>query len=286
MNMTFLGTSAAPSMPIPFCLCDVCKSARETRGRDLRRRSSVLIGDDLMIDIGPDSATASFEFDVDLSRVRVCLLTHAHEDHFDPEFLMARHAEYNTVVAEDIMIVGSSQTLHSIDETLGRRSPYGSIYTVETQEALHLQPVTIEPFESSTVRQYCVTAFPAVHGSSGSLLYSVEYDGSALFYGTDTSVLTDEVWNHLHDRGVSYDWIVLDHTHGIGFDSTPGGHLASKDVARYAQRFRSDGILKPDGSVYATHISHEGYLQHEEYSEYAEAHGYKIPFDGLRLSTC
>ncbi len=69
MQITFLGTAAAPSMPIPFCTCQVCADARRVGGKNLRRRSSLMINDDLLVDIGPDIATASFEYGLSLAGV-------------------------------------------------------------------------------------------------------------------------------------------------------------------------------------------------------------------------
>ena len=39
-----------------------------------------------------------------------------------------------------------------------------------------------------------------------------------------------------------------------------------------------------DACVYATHISHESYLEHHELDEYASRHGYRVAFDGLTLT--
>ena len=115
-------------MPIPFCVCQACSDARRAAGKNLRKRSSIAINDDLLVDIGPDIATASFAHDVSLTDISVCLLTHAHADHFDPEFLMSRHEEYATVVAQEMLLAGSSDALRSIDEILGERCGYGSIF--------------------------------------------------------------------------------------------------------------------------------------------------------------
>ena len=61
----------------------------------------------LLVDIGPDIATASFEYRVSLAGISFCLLTHAHEDHFDPEFIMSRHEEYGTVLEKELLLTGS-----------------------------------------------------------------------------------------------------------------------------------------------------------------------------------
>lgn len=50
MRITFLGTSAVTSCPVPFCQCKVCIRARMLGGRVFRKRSSVMINDDFLID--------------------------------------------------------------------------------------------------------------------------------------------------------------------------------------------------------------------------------------------
>ena len=284
MQVTFLGTGAAPSMPSPFCACYVCTNARRVGGKNLRRRSSIIINDDLLVDIGPDVATASFEHNLSLANISVCLQTHAHEDHLDAEFIISRHAEYGTVVANGLLFVGSGETLRVVDEIVCRRCEYGSIFDPNTQAALKMKVLTVAPYEACTVGNYRVTGYPANHATDqASLLYSIEQGNHAVFYGTDTSVLSEEVWEHLILLGTRYDLLVLDHTYGIGLDSRPADHLGSRDVIAHADRFRESGLLKDNGIVYATHISHEGNLEHDELDEYADRHGYRVAFDGLRL---
>ena len=284
MQVTFLGTGAAPSMPSPFCACYVCTNARRVGGKNLRRRSSIIINDDLLVDIGPDVATASFEHGLSLADINVCLQTHVHEDHFDAEFIVSRHAEYGTEVSRDLLFVGSSETLRAVDGIVGQRSSYGSIFDPNTQTALKMSVLCVVAYEACMVGNYRVTGIPANHGTAqGSLLYSIEQENHAVFYGTDTSVLSEEVWEHLTLLGTRYDLLVLDHTYGIGLDSRPADHLGSRDVIAHADRFRESGLLKDNGIVYATHISHEGNLEHDELDEYADRHGYRVAFDGLRL---
>jgi len=107
---------------------------------------------------------------------------------------------------------------------------------------------------------------------------------TVIFYGTDTSVLSDQVWQHLILQGTQFDLLVLDQTYGIGFDASPPDHLAAVDVIGHVDRFRRSGLLKDNAKAYATHISHEGYIEHDELDEYAEEHGYRVAFDGLTLS--
>ena len=243
-----------------------------------------MINDDLLVDIGPDIATASFEYGLSLAGVGLCLQTHPHEDHLDSGFIISRHTEYGTVVSGDLLLVGSSETLNAVDDMVRGTSEYGSIFYPGTQSALRLKPMSLAPFETCTAGSYRVTGLPANHGfDQGYLLYAIEQGHRAVFYGTDTSVLSEEVWDHLQRQRTRYDVVILDHTYGIGLDSRPGDHLASRDVIAHARRFRESGLLKENGAVYATHLSHEGNLEHDELDEYAREHGYRVAFDGLKL---
>ena len=272
-------------MPNPFCVCQACAGARRAGGKNLRRRSSIAINEDLLVDVGPDIATASFDFGVSLAGIEVCLMTHAHEDHFDPEFLMARHKDYGTVLANETILAGSVDTLRSIEEDLDGRCTYGSIFDRQTQRALKIDLLALEPYRKQAVGEYCITGYPANHGSvKGALLYAIEQGRKAIFYGTDTSVLPEHVWEHLLHARAWFDVLILDHTYGIGFDVSPPDHLASVDVIGHVDRFRQSGLLKDGARVYATHISHEGYLEHDELDRYATANGYRIAFDGLSLT--
>lgn len=285
MQVTFLGTAAAPSMPNPFCVCEACTGARRAGGKNLRKRSSIVVNDDLMVDFGPDIASASFEFGIGLAGIEVCLMTHAHEDHFDPEFLMARHEDYGTVLDRNMILAGSIDTLRSIDDDLSRRCRYGSIFDRQAQRALGIDLLPLEPFEDRVIGNYRVTGYPANHGTvKGALLYVIEQGRQAIFYGTDTSVLPEHVWEHLLLAGTRFDLLILDHTYGVGIDVSPPDHLAAVDVITHVDRFRRSGLLKDNARVYATHISHEGYLEHEELDAYAAANGYRVAFDGLSLT--
>lgn len=287
MNVTFLGTAAAPSMPIPFCVCRVCTEARRIGGKNLRRRSSLVINDDLLVDIGPDIATASFERQVSLARIGICLQTHPHADHLDIGFILSRHAEYGTAVAGDLLLAGTDDTLRAIDTLVSKQSAYGSLFGSKTQSALKLKLLSLSPFKAYSIDDYRITGYPANHGDDqGFLLYSIVQGDRAVFYGTDTSVLSEEVWERLQQERIRYDVVILDHTYGIGFESRPADHLASKDVAAHADRFRECGLLKDTGVVYATHLSHEGNLAHDELDAYAMERGYRVAYDGLKLQLC
>lgn len=51
MKITFLGTSAAPGIPLTFCECNTCDHARIHKGKNIRKRASYVINNDLLVDL-------------------------------------------------------------------------------------------------------------------------------------------------------------------------------------------------------------------------------------------
>ena len=58
------------------------------------------------------------------------------------------------------------------------------------------------------------------------------------------------------------------------------GKLYRKD---YLISMRMKGILDEKSFVYATHISHEGNVTHEEMEKEAGSNGYHVAYDGMKL---
>jgi phosphoribosyl 1,2-cyclic phosphodiesterase len=280
-KITFLGTSASPSVPIPFCTCDSCKNALKKGGRNFRKKSAILINDDLLIDIGPDIPNAFCEYKIDSSLIKTILQTHAHEDHFDPELLIARNAEYGSKIENEILFAASQGTLDLIDQKI-MQFGYGSIFDKNLQEALKIKIEQIEPFTEYCFRDYSVIGFPANHDKENeSLIFSINTNTGSIFYGTDTSILDERIWEYLKSNNFRFDILILDHTYGIGFNSTD--HLGNDDFIKHIQRFQSDGLLKSNCRILGTHISHEGIKCHDDFKDYTSKNEYELAFDGLEL---
>ena len=88
MIVTFLGTAAANAFPEAFCKCKNCNQARMLGGFSLRKRSAILVNDDLIIDLNPDIMAASQIHGCSLTNVCYCLQTHPHADHLDLSHLL------------------------------------------------------------------------------------------------------------------------------------------------------------------------------------------------------
>jgi phosphoribosyl 1,2-cyclic phosphodiesterase len=282
MKITFLGTSAANAFPEPFCSCANCQGARGEGGRSLRKRSSALINDDLLIDLGPDIMASCQMHNVDLTGVRWCLQTHPHADHLDLSHLLSRSPGFGVVGAPRLHFYASSATLQRADQSFRRDLSGHELLDHQLQEELNLEIHEIGPFDVTNVGPYEVVAFPANHAPGfGALLYAISRNGKSIFYGTDTASLFEETWDAFHDHRHSFDLVVLDHTYGP--EEPESDHLNAQKLVEHVRRMRKEGLLKANGRAFATHIAHEGNPPHSKLVEYASQNGYEVGFDGLVL---
>lgn len=283
MNITFLGTSAATAYPLPFCRCKNCDQARALGGPSLRKRSSLLINSDLLIDLGPDIMASSFIHNCSLSEVRYCLQTHPHSDHLDVSHLFTRHPEYAGVDIPHLHFYASSATLQKAAELSKNEFVDANLLDPGyCKELLNVEVHEVEALRTFEVGSYQVTAFPANHDASvAPLLYAVGDGAQTIFYGTDTATLPEDTWQGFHIHKLRFDIVILDHTYGPGYSGDD--HLDAQRFIEHIGRLRKEGLLTEHARAFATHISHEGNPVHPKLVDFAAEHGYEIAYDGLIL---
>lgn len=282
MTITFLGTAAANAYPEAFCRCRNCEQARRLGGPSLRKRSSALINDDLLIDLGPDIMTAASLHQRPLSNVRYCLQTHAHADHLDTSHFLSRSPGYGVVGAPRLHFYASPGSLRHAAHLLERDCAPAGFLDPGEGERLNVQVHQIEALQSFAVGPYQVTAFPANHDPAvDPLLYAVQMDGYCLFYGTDTDALSEEAWQGFHRHQLRFDLVILDHTYGP--NKTANDHLSAPQFIEHAARMRAEGLLADNARLFATHIAHDANPAHPELVSFAAQHGYEIAYDGLTI---
>jgi phosphoribosyl 1,2-cyclic phosphate phosphodiesterase len=282
MRVTFLGTSAANAFPEAFCRCENCTNARALGGPSLRKRSSALVNEDLLIDLGPDVMAASNQHGVPLTSVRYCLQTHGHDDHLDTSHFLSRSPGYGVVGAPLLHFYASGGTLRTAARRLEADCAPLSFLHPDMRRHLNVQLHQVEPFENFSVGRYRVTALPASHDpAGGSLIHAIEVEGCGLLYATDTAVFKEEVWQAFYRGILRFDVVILDHTYGPAENGSD--HMSARDVAETVARLRAEALLKPRGRAFATHIAHEGNPPHPELVAFAEEHGYEVAYDGLTV---
>ncbi len=283
MRLTFLGTSAANAFPEAFCLCENCREARRLGGKSLRKRSSLLINEDLLIDMGPDIMAASQMHNINLTGVQYCLQTHPHADHLDLSHFLSRSPDYGVIGASCLNFYASSQTLQTAAETFRRDMAGFDLLTESGQNNLNLKITSIQPYSPFQAGSYLVTAFPANHSPNpGAFIYAINQGNSAVLYAADTASFFPQVWDSFQKLKVSFDLVIFDHTYGPL--QAESDHLNAEMFINHVQKMKAQGFLKQHGLAYATHIAHEGNPPHPLLSEFAEQNGYSIAYDGLTLN--
>ncbi len=252
-------------------------------GKDIRKRSSLLINADLVIDMGPDFVTSCFLYQLDPAQIRYALQTHPHSDHFDASILTTRAAEYAAQDVPLLSLCASKQTIEKMSEMMQGEGYVQNLLDRQDQKRLNIDVFPLELFQTIQMGQYRFTAYPTDHDPAvGSCLYSVTEGAATIFYGTDTVDLTEEVWRSFHTKGEKFNCVILDQTYGLNVNG--GGHLNANQVLALIDRMKKENLLAPGAQIFATHISHEGNPPHAVLSEEARRIGYDIAYDGLVLT--
>ncbi len=283
MKVTFLGTSAATAMPLPFCNCNICKEAKRNKGKDIRKRASIVINDDMLIDLGPDSVNACYQYDINISNIKYVLQTHAHSDHFDAGHLITRHPEYAVKDINPVTVVASAGTLQAMNNMLQDEDGEADIFSKEFQEKLRISLCITSYNETITLGEYTITALNSLHDiNQQSQIFLISNNNKTVLYGTD--LLSIDVANseYLCKHNVFINMLILDQTYGEGFNS--GGHLDASQVIETIRKLKKSKKLSDNTLIYATHISHEGNHTHKKMQSLAHIHGYDIAYDGLVIA--
>jgi len=280
MRILFLGTSAATSFPLAFCRCRVCEQARINKGKDIRKRSSVIINDDMLIDFGPDVVTSSNMYNIDLRNVRYILQTHGHSDHFDAGHLITRLKEYAAQNVSPVCLVASKETVKSLDRRMKAEDPSVDLFDQDWLIRLNIDIKFICSGDYIKMGDYSVTAIESLHDIyENSLIYVISHNNKSILYGTDLLKISEKAWKIL--KTFRLDLVILDHTYGRGFNN--GGHLDAGQVTDIILKMKEENIIHEKSIVYATHISHEGNDTHDIMEGIAAKNGYHIAYDGLEI---
>lgn len=284
IRATFLGTAASEGYPDAFCPCERCIHARSLGGPSLRKRSSVLINTDLIVDLGPDVMAASAQHNVPLSALEYCLQTHEHRDHLDASHFLSRSADCGVFGVPRLHFYGTAGAVQKASQSFPQFFNEDGTLTAEGSERLNLTLCLVEPCQFFAVGPYRVHSVRANHDMQNitAMLYVVERDGRTLFYGTDTGPLPEETWVALRAAGHRCNVVILDHTFGLAQRAT--GHMNQEQFLEQVARLRAEGLLAPDVRIFAHHLAHHSNPAHPELTRIAADHGYCVPYDGLVIT--
>lgn len=278
MKLTVLG-SGAIGYPLAFCNCNYCKDARIHKGKSIRKRASLLINDDMIIDLCPDCQTAMTMYDKDMGKIKYLLQTHIHVDHFDEGLLVTR-IPYMAMKNLSILQIFAHPTCLQIMSDRVAKIEKADLLTKEGQESLKVSGNSISAGEKVKIGKYAVKAIETTHDEKhGSLLFVVTEKDKSIFYATDTKPLTENALKQLSEYKL--DVIIMDHT--MGDVEYSYSHLNEKLFIEQLEKLRNLGIIDDNTKIYGTHISHEGIPYHEEAEKRAMSNGYHMAYDGLEI---
>jgi phosphoribosyl 1,2-cyclic phosphate phosphodiesterase len=282
MLLRVLGSAAAEGWPAPFCVCEACQEARRRGGKDLRRRTSYQLGDQVHVDWGPDSYHSMIALSLDYSPLRHLLITHSHQDHWCPQELYWRRQGFSQVPE------GSWLTIHGnthVEQILGAG--------YEDLDRLFVDFHLVEPFAELPLVGTAVTAvgFPASHASDDELAlnYLLTVGGRTALIGNDTGWWEEEVWDFL--EGYQVHVVLLDSTSGPKDRNAQGQlmswvgthHFSCRGVVAVRDELAKRGVLASDCRFVANHFSHNGGWLHEDLEAFFGPEGIEVGYDGMGI---
>lgn len=267
MRILFLGTAAAEGIPALFCECETCRIARARGGKNLRTRSSILIDDQVKIDLPPDTLHHVLTYGVDLARLQHLLITHTHADHLalsDLHYLAPGFAERN----QPLQIYGSADCIRVL-----------SLLPEAVLQRMELH--SLDPFTPYQVASYIVIPILAHHREDEQCFNYIVSDGqSTILYMCDTGWYREATWRYL--AGARLDAVIAECTKAF-IDAPYDTHLGLREVLQFKQRLQEIGATHSETRWAVTHFSHNGNALHEELEQFCLPQGVEVASDGWAM---
>ncbi len=269
MQILFLGTGASEGIPGVLCECPLCEAAREHGGRNIRRRSSVLIDGQLLIDLTPDFWSQAVAFHVKPGLLQTILITHEHDEHFVPAELQNFVPPYRL-----------SDEPTRLELYAGQRSLRKLSHMMDTQGRTALRGFIgiheLKPFRTVKTGAYTITPLPARH-CEGAMIFLIEREGRVFLNGNDSGYFPEDTWDYL--AGKTIHSVSLGCTNPSATESP--NHQSEEDVVTTRRRLYQLGCIESSAKIYITHISHTGGMGHDELHERMSTYGVTVAYDGL-----
>lgn len=279
MKIQYLGTAAAERIPAVFCNCPTCQKALKLGGKNIMTHSQVLLDDTLLVDLSCNTWQHFMKLGKTLESIGHVLFTHSHSDHFSiDEILMRSTGMAKDVTTDTLHIYASGDVIEIIEKRLALCSE-----KKRDQMLGRIEMHRLEYYVPTEVCGFTVTPFPATHaGEENAMIFLIEKDGKALFYGNDTGIFTEEIDDYLAKNKKHVDLLSLDCTKGDQ-PFTYAHHMSMAEGRIVADRFFAKGILDEKSLLYYTHFSHNCQNVHDELEEIAKDYGFSITHDGFTI---
>jgi len=230
----------------------------------VRGSTSSLLNNHILIDCGATGLGNLRRFGVPYSAVDALLVTHSHDDHFEPEQIVELAAEGK----KPLDVFASPEALAMLPET-GTIVPH---------------PLTAGMMFS--LGEVAVTVLPANHptGILGETAFHFCFETPAgnLLYALDGAwMLKAAVWQIKHLR---FDWIVLDCTMADAGDWRIFEHTDVDMAVHMVKSLRNLGIADGETRIVLDHLARTLWPETEEARQQKIAGtGFELAFDGMEL---
>ena len=238
MKIIVLG-SGGFGYPLAFCDCEYCRKARILGGTNIRKRASMLVNDEMIIDLTPDCQVSMNMYGKDMWKVKFLLQTHTHLDHFDINQFTTLDYKYAIKRKDSLMLVCSELCLNDIQNKVSKYDKM-NLYNDDYLNKINLKTKTLNHGESIIFGTYNIKAIYCSHDENiGAQLYLIKQNGKTLLYATDTPPITETTLREL--KGEKIDCIFLDESFGLR-DYT-FSHLNIKSFDEYINTLKQNRLL-------------------------------------------
>ena len=276
MKLTYLGTGGGAGIPELFCSCEICQNARNAQGKEFRNSSMALVNDDLCIDLPCDARNSMLSHKVDPRKLKYCLITHNHYDHFMPDNFINRPADAQQMTL--YISRGSGQAFAERCSILRGKGANG-------MRPINIPQVFfIAPFETVTMGRYTVTALPANHDRAIECLNYIISDGSnTILWLHDTGIPLPRTWDYLKEHKLKFDLVSMDCSFPHGTNANTE-HMDMKQCSEQIEILKHIGCMKESALVFLSHIGHNVNATHVALEQEASRYHMRVAYDGLQVS--
>lgn len=285
MKLTFLGTGAGEGYPGYWCECPHCTYARKHRGKNLRTNSSMVIDEELLIDIGPSCFDNAARFGVNLSKIKTLLVTHPHEDHLYPQHLHWRNTDESLLpltYVEKMRHGGPRFT------DIPQLNIYGNSFVMETlrkslddMEELKINLHEIKEGKEEKTDGYRILPVRGNHGSQQGFSHSyiIQKDEKTVLYALDSGSYDEDQFALIQEY--QYDAVIMEGTTGL--NEQYGGHMCLVNNIRIRDRLKENKCLRENSRFLLTHLSPHWCPPHDWYESIVASEGLELAYDGLQI---
>lgn len=285
MKLTFLGTGAGETYPGYWCECPHCTYARKHRGKNLRTNSSMVIDEELLIDMGPSCFDNAARFGVNLSKLKTLLVTHPHEDHLYPQHLRWRNTDESLLpltYVEKMRHGGPRFT------DIPQLNIYGNSFVMETlrkslddMEELKINLHEIKEGKEEKTDGYRILPVRGNHGSQQGFSHSyiIQKDEKTLLYALDSGSYDEDQFALIQEY--QYDAVIMEGTTGL--NEQYGGHMCLMNNIRIRDRLKENKCLRENSRFLLTHLSPHWCPPHDWYESIVASEGLELAYDGLQI---